>query len=68
MIPLQIKALARDVIPAAEVEKLYAQLRGVGFVAELCASHERLRMELEGAAILLAEASKTVGEMEGGEV
>lgn len=62
MTPLQSRALARDVLPAAEVERVYENLRGRGFVGDLCESHERLRAELEGATVLLDRAMTLLAE------
>lgn len=60
MTPLQSRALATLPLPAAEVERIFDQLRGQGFVAELCASHERLRAELEGVTAMLEEMERKV--------
>lgn len=64
MTPLHRKAFARLPLPEADVESLYAVWdiaaypRGsaIDAVRLLCESHERLRLELDGAGVLLADA------------
>lgn len=67
MARLQERALARTPIPTKDVEGVYVglrskmateQARDLGYLAELCESHERLRAELEGCDVLL-KASET---------
>lgn len=62
MTRLQERALARTPIPTKDVEGVYVglrskmateQARDLGYLAELCESHERLRAELEGCDVLL---------------
>jgi hypothetical protein len=63
MTQLQSRALAREPMTAAEVERVYENLRGRGFVGDLCESHERLRAELEGATVLLAEREAEIARL-----
>jgi len=66
--PLQKNALAR--VPMAEeaVERIYQNDRGIHteVLKALCESHERLRAELQGAEVLLADAEKEVARLKAG--
>ena len=56
MTTLQRNALGRLAMTEIEVQALYDQWPGNKCVRALCESHERLRTELQGAEIMLAEA------------
>jgi len=63
MTPLQRKALACSPLTRETVESFYdGSHAGTAeqCLKALCASHERLRMELEGAEVLLAELGEVV--------
>jgi len=63
----QKNALGRDVMTASDVEDHYeVYQRGfssspaASIVRRLCESHERLRMEMEGSAVLHDESAKAI--------
>ena len=55
MTQLRRRALARLALTEAEVERLYTTTAFGGCWANLCESHARLRAELAGAEMLLAD-------------
>jgi len=59
MTVLQRVALGRDVMTAEAVEAYYRKAKPAGNIvgAMVCESHERLRMELEGSAVLHQESA-----------
>lgn len=70
MTTLEKNALGRDVISPKAVEKLYAipvhpAADTHRAVRNLCESHERLRMELEGSATLHEESAKGLRDAAG---
>lgn len=69
MTRLQKDALGRDVLPQATVEAIahaadrHPLADRMRDIRRLCESHERLRMELEGAMVMLADKGhKWAGE------
>ena len=62
MTSLQKNALGRDVMTAEQVEAYYRKAKPAGNLqgAIVCESHERLRMELEGSAVLHEESAKAL--------
>ena len=66
MTKLQRKALAITPLTEDKIEEIYNNHSGINgsisglskFVQKLCESHERLRMELQGAEKLLADNAK----------
>ena len=58
----QKNALGRDVMTAEQVEAYYRKAKPAGAIqaAMVCESHERLRMELEGSAVLHDESAKAI--------
>lgn len=62
MTSLQKNALGRDVMTAEQVEAYYRKAKPAGAIqaAMVCESHERLRMELEGSAVLHDESAKAL--------
>ncbi len=67
MTPLERKALATPPMSKEAVEFFYdvlcrSETETAARVRKLCLSHERLRMELEGAEVLLADAKRQQDE------
>lgn len=62
MTSLQKNALGRDVMTLEQVEAYYRKAKPAGAIqaAMVCESHERLRMELEGSAVLHDESAKAL--------
>lgn len=75
MTDLQRRALARLPLSASNVELLFDAARRpldgkrtpeLKIICDLCESHERLRMELEGSAVLHDESAKALHQAAGG--
>lgn len=73
MTALQRRSLARAVLSAEDVHRLYAEYTPTSeagakllifrVIRDLCESHERLRAELQGAEMLLDDAGLLAGEL-----
>ena len=62
MTPLQRNALACKPMTEAEVESIYADCSNAG--KRMCESHERLRVELQGAEAIIADYERRIKELE----
>ncbi len=64
MTPLQREALVCTALTKETVEDIYGGASSDFTLRMMCTSHERLRAELEGAEIMLADAEKMQARIE----